>query len=265
VIVVDDAAVVAAMRLLWEVLKQVVEPSSATVLAAVLAQPQRFAGLRVGLVLSGGNVDIDAPPGAGMSRAARGAGIAAVCAAVAAAGDLAAGVTAWIVWVGERDQARRPTPSSCSARRPMTPSRRRCSKNASATPGPVRGYARLLIFTGGYGTGARFSESQVARRYALKHGVPDDAILIETRSRNTVQNLVEAKRLMDQHGLHRVIVVSDPLHMARALRLSKRWASRYGLVHAEHAFPQLPHQLAFLVQEVYFFHRDLYDRLAEHL
>jgi threonine dehydratase len=77
VIVVDDAAVVAAMRLLWEVLKQVVEPSSATVLAAVLAQPQRFAGLRVGLVLSGGNVDIDALHGAGMSRAARGAGIAA--------------------------------------------------------------------------------------------------------------------------------------------------------------------------------------------
>ncbi len=50
-------------------------------------------------------------------------------------------------------------------------------------------YAPLLIFTGGYGgTGARFSESQVARRYALKHGVPDDAILIETASRNTVQN-----------------------------------------------------------------------------
>ena len=60
VIVVDDAATLAAMRLLWDVLKQVVEPSSATVLAAVLAQPQCFAGLRVGLVLSGGNVDLPA-------------------------------------------------------------------------------------------------------------------------------------------------------------------------------------------------------------
>ncbi|WMJ70899.1 pyridoxal-phosphate dependent enzyme [Stenotrophomonas sp. 24(2023)] len=62
VIVVDDAATVAAMRLLWEVLKQVVEPSSAITLAAVLAQPARFAGQRVGLVLSGGNVDLDALP-----------------------------------------------------------------------------------------------------------------------------------------------------------------------------------------------------------
>ncbi len=62
VIVVDDAATVQAMRLLWQGLKQLVEPSSAIALAAVLAQPQRFAGLRVGLVLSGGNVDIDALP-----------------------------------------------------------------------------------------------------------------------------------------------------------------------------------------------------------
>lgn len=62
VIVVDDAATVAAMRLLWQVLKQTVEPSSAIAFAAVLAQPQRFTGLRVGLVLSGGNVDIDALP-----------------------------------------------------------------------------------------------------------------------------------------------------------------------------------------------------------
>ncbi len=62
VIVVEDDATVAAMRLLWQVLKQTVEPSSAIALAAVLAQPQRFAGRRVGIVLSGGNVDIDALP-----------------------------------------------------------------------------------------------------------------------------------------------------------------------------------------------------------
>lgn len=62
VITVDDTQVVAAMRLAWQVLKQVIEPSSATVLAAVLAQPARFAGKRVGLVLSGGNVDLEALP-----------------------------------------------------------------------------------------------------------------------------------------------------------------------------------------------------------
>ena len=62
VISVDDDAVLAAMRLAWAELKQTIEPSSAVVLAALLAQRERFAGQRVGLVLSGGNVDLDAIP-----------------------------------------------------------------------------------------------------------------------------------------------------------------------------------------------------------
>lgn len=59
---VSDAEVIAAMKLLWNELKLVVETSSATVLAAVLKRPELFRGKRVGLVLSGGNVDIEALP-----------------------------------------------------------------------------------------------------------------------------------------------------------------------------------------------------------
>lgn len=59
---VSDAEIVAAMRLVWERLKQLVEPSSATVLAAVLRHREHFAGKRVGLVLSGGNVDLNTLP-----------------------------------------------------------------------------------------------------------------------------------------------------------------------------------------------------------
>lgn len=62
VITVSDIETIAAMRHLWSELKQVVEVSSATVLAAVLQQPQLFAHKRVGLVLTGGNVDLDALP-----------------------------------------------------------------------------------------------------------------------------------------------------------------------------------------------------------
>ena len=62
VITVTDQETIAAMKLLWQELKQVVEVSSATVLAAVLKRPEHFAGHRVGLVLSGGNVDLDALP-----------------------------------------------------------------------------------------------------------------------------------------------------------------------------------------------------------
>lgn len=172
------------------------------------------------------------------------------------------GVTAWIVWVGERDQA--------------APADAIIVLGAAAydaKPSPVfqerirhgldlyqAGYAPLLIFTGGYGgSSARFSESQVARRYALKQGVPDAAILIETASRNTAQNLVEAKRLMDQRGLHRAIIVSDPLHMARALRLSRR-AGIEALASSTPStrFRSFHTSWRFLLQEVYFFHRDLF-------
>lgn len=62
VIAVDDADTVAAMRRIAVHTKQLVEPSSAIALAAVLANRPRFAGLRVGLVLSGGNVDPDRLP-----------------------------------------------------------------------------------------------------------------------------------------------------------------------------------------------------------
>ena len=55
----DDDATVHAMRLLWQRGKQQVEPSSALALAAVLAHRERFAGQRVGIILSGGNVDLD--------------------------------------------------------------------------------------------------------------------------------------------------------------------------------------------------------------
>lgn len=62
VLTVEDAQTIAAMRLILERMKIVVEPSSATALAAVLAHPGIFHGRRVGIILSGGNVDLDRLP-----------------------------------------------------------------------------------------------------------------------------------------------------------------------------------------------------------
>ncbi|GAB3381945.1 pyridoxal-phosphate dependent enzyme [Lysobacter fragariae] len=60
VLLADDAATVRAMRLFWQRTKQLIEPSSAVALAVVLSDRERFAGQRVGVVVSGGNVDLDA-------------------------------------------------------------------------------------------------------------------------------------------------------------------------------------------------------------
>ncbi len=62
ILTVGEDNIIRAMRLLWERMKLVVEPSGAVPLAAVLEHPERFAGRRVGLIISGGNVDLDHLP-----------------------------------------------------------------------------------------------------------------------------------------------------------------------------------------------------------
>jgi threonine dehydratase len=59
---VEEAEIVAAMRLILERMKIVVEPSAAVPLAALLNRPLDLAGARVGVILSGGNVDVTRLP-----------------------------------------------------------------------------------------------------------------------------------------------------------------------------------------------------------
>lgn len=170
------------------------------------------------------------------------------------------GVAAWVVYVGDRDQA---APADAilvlgAAAYDARPSPVFQERIRHALDLYRRGYADTLVFTGGYGYGARFSESQVARRYALREGVPAEAILIETLSRTTYENLREARSLMLERGLRRVIVVSDPLHMARALRLSRRLGiDALGSSTPSTRFRSFRTRWRFLAREVYFFHRDL--------
>ena len=62
ILLVSDNQVIDAMALIWSRLKMVVEPSSAVTLAAVIRNPDLFAGKKVGLILTGGNVDLASLP-----------------------------------------------------------------------------------------------------------------------------------------------------------------------------------------------------------
>jgi threonine dehydratase len=62
IITVTDAAIVRAMRQMWEVLKIVVEPSAAVPYAALLDAPAALRGRRIGIIVSGGNLDLDQLP-----------------------------------------------------------------------------------------------------------------------------------------------------------------------------------------------------------
>lgn len=83
------------------------------------------------------------------------------------------------------------------------------------------GTIQALIFTGGRSQGDRLAEAEAARELALEAGVPAEAIYIETASRTTWENLLEARSVVVEQGFRRVLVVSDPLHMRRAITMAE--------------------------------------------
>jgi uncharacterized SAM-binding protein YcdF (DUF218 family) len=86
-----------------------------------------------------------------------------------------------------------------------------------------RGLAPQLIFTGGPGDRDTTSEAAVAERYAIEHGVPPRAIMIENVGRSTQESLQHVSALMDAAPSRNVILVSDPFHMLRLTILARRY------------------------------------------
>lgn len=58
IIRVEEEEIIAAMRLVWERMKTLIEPSSAVTLAALIRDKEKFQGQKVGIIISGGNVDL---------------------------------------------------------------------------------------------------------------------------------------------------------------------------------------------------------------
>ncbi len=86
-----------------------------------------------------------------------------------------------------------------------------------------RRLAKVLIVTGGTGSGDTTSEAAVGRTYAKKHGVPDAVILLENEGRTTRESMVAVSRMLDERGIKTAILVSDPFHMLRLSILGRRF------------------------------------------
>lgn len=76
-----------------------------------------------------------------------------------------------------------------------------------------------VLFTGGPGNPP---QALVAKQYAQRRGVPEKYILVETRSKNTLENLKFAKQVFPPVGEENVLIVSDSLHLMRAMFLADR-------------------------------------------
>lgn len=80
------------------------------------------------------------------------------------------------------------------------------------------GRARVVLATGGP-EGADLTEAEAMRRRLRDQGVPDGAILLEPRARDTYQNALFSIPILRAEGLGRAILVTDRYHLPRALML----------------------------------------------
>jgi len=76
------------------------------------------------------------------------------------------------------------------------------------------GIAPLIITLGGAG-GDEYSEGSVGREYLMGRGVPEQAIIAETESRNTEESARRIAVIARANGLRRLVIVSDGTHLFR--------------------------------------------------
>lgn len=125
-----------------------------------------------------------------------------------------------------------------------------------------RGSVRRLVFTGGVGAGNRDAEAEVGRRRAIAAGVPDGRIAVETRSTITYENLRNARALLGPGAAPRVLIVSDPLHMRRAVTMARDLGlDAHPAPTPTSRYRSWRSKAGFLSREVFFYSLYLFERL----
>jgi uncharacterized SAM-binding protein YcdF (DUF218 family) len=83
----------------------------------------------------------------------------------------------------------------------------------------LQNLAPRILTTGGKGGDPNFTEGEVAHAYLARHGVPSEAILVESEGETTVQSIAAAVEIMRRMNLRSCIVVSDGYHIYRVKKL----------------------------------------------
>lgn len=117
------------------------------------------------------------------------------------------------------------------------------------------GRVKRILVTGGISPEGFVSEASAGRDYLWLSGVPRDAILREDRSRTTRQNLANAAEVLGPERTKPVLIVSDPLHMRRAMAMAA--AEGFDALPSptpSTRYRSLATQVPFLAREVLFMH-----------
>lgn len=116
------------------------------------------------------------------------------------------------------------------------------------------GYVDAIIMTGGVGEGNIRSEADIAREYAEEQGVPAESIYKEESSKVTLENLANARQIMREQDMDTALVVSDPLHMKRAMLYARDLGmDAYSSPTPTSLYRTWKTRLPFLIREEFFY------------
>ena len=115
-------------------------------------------------------------------------------------------------------------------------------------------YVDRLIVTGGTAEGAKGSEAAAARDYLLSQGISEEAVLLEEESTITQENLENSKVIMEENGFETAVIVSDPLHMKRAMLLAEdAGINAYSSPTPTSRYVSLRTKIPFLARETFYY------------
>ena len=80
--------------------------------------------------------------------------------------------------------------------------------------------APLIVTTGGNRPGDRFTEASASASYLIQHGVPEDALELESQGSSSWESLAAAARFLRKQGITEVVLVSSPYHALRTEQIA---------------------------------------------
>ena len=90
------------------------------------------------------------------------------------------------------------------------------------------GFAPRMVFESGYAFA--FREAEIMRDLAMTEGVPDSAIVLETNGANTFDDVIRVREVLRARGWRRILLVSSPYNMRRALAVWRKQAPEIDVV-----------------------------------
>lgn len=116
------------------------------------------------------------------------------------------------------------------------------------------GYVNKIIFTGGKGKNSSVSESGIAKIYAMENSIPEEDIFIEEKSTVTQENIEYAAQIVNDNNIASVIIVSDPLHMKRAMLMCRDYGLQvYSSPTPDTRYITFKSKTIFLAREIFYY------------